>query len=106
MSPGRSLTRRWTRYPSTSQSSTTRDRYCHEPRLAGVAGDEDGEMEGTNYFATTDVDADEYAGQAVGGIESVIDGEQDLFTMETRVTLRRRNSGRRRGSHRCAAVSP
>ncbi|KAA9406194.1 MULTISPECIES: bacterio-opsin activator domain-containing protein [unclassified Haloarcula] len=46
------------------------------------AGDEDGEMEGTNYFATTDIDADEYAGQALGGIESVIDGEQDLFTME------------------------
>lgn len=46
------------------------------------SGDADGEMEGTNYFATTDVDADEYAGKAVAGIESVIDGEEDLFTME------------------------
>ncbi|MFB6223035.1 MAG: bacterio-opsin activator domain-containing protein [Haloarcula sp.] len=46
------------------------------------AGDVDGEMEGMNYFATTDVDADEYAGKALDGIESVIDGEQDLFTME------------------------
>jgi len=41
-----------------------------------------GELQGVNYFGTTDVDADEYAGQAVTGIESVISGERDLFTME------------------------
>lgn len=41
-----------------------------------------GEMRGVNYFGTTDVDADEYAGKAVEGIESVIAGERDLFTLE------------------------
>ena len=41
-----------------------------------------GELQGVNYFGTTDVDADEYAGQAVEGIEAVISGERDLFTLE------------------------
>jgi len=43
---------------------------------------DDGELQGVNYFGTTDVDADEYAGQAVEGIEAVIAGERDLFTLE------------------------
>ncbi|WP_276270625.1 bacterio-opsin activator domain-containing protein [Haloarcula litorea] len=41
-----------------------------------------GEMQGVNYFATTNVDADEYAARAVAGIEAVIEGEEDLFTLE------------------------
>jgi PAS domain S-box-containing protein len=46
------------------------------------ASADEGEMQGMNYFGTTDVDADEYAGEAVEGIEAVISGERDLFTLE------------------------
>jgi len=46
------------------------------------ASADEGEMQGVNYFGTTDVDADEYAGQAVEGIEAVISGERELFTLE------------------------
>ncbi|WP_262175299.1 bacterio-opsin activator domain-containing protein [Haloarcula laminariae] len=46
------------------------------------ASADEGEMRGINYFGTTDVDADEYAGQAVEGIEAVIAGERELFTLE------------------------
>ena len=46
------------------------------------ASADEGEIQGVNYFGTTDVDADEYAGKAVEGIEAVIAGEQDLFTLE------------------------
>jgi len=46
------------------------------------AGTEEGEMEGMNYFGTTNVEGDEYAAEAVEGIQSVIDGERDLFTLE------------------------
>ena len=43
---------------------------------------DDGEMQGVDYFGTTDVDDDEYAGKALAGIESVISGDSDLFTLE------------------------
>jgi PAS domain S-box-containing protein len=46
------------------------------------ASADEGELQGVNYFGTTDVDADEYAGEAVEGIEAVISGEQELFTLE------------------------
>ncbi|MBX0322152.1 helix-turn-helix domain-containing protein [Halomicroarcula sp. F13] len=46
------------------------------------ASADEGEMQGVNYFGTTDVDADEYAAEAVAGIESVISGDRDLFTLE------------------------
>ncbi|WP_324663392.1 bacterio-opsin activator domain-containing protein [Haloarcula sediminis] len=46
------------------------------------ASADEGEMQGVNYFGTTDVDADEYASRAVEGIESVIAGERELFTLE------------------------
>ncbi|WP_254279904.1 bacterio-opsin activator domain-containing protein [Haloarcula marina] len=46
------------------------------------AGVDRGEMQGVNYFETSDVEADEYAGRAVEGIKAVIDGERDLFTLE------------------------
>ncbi|WP_324756570.1 bacterio-opsin activator domain-containing protein [Haloarcula sp. GH36] len=46
------------------------------------AGLEDEEIEGVNYFETTDVEADEYAQAAVDGIKAVIAGEEELFTLE------------------------
>lgn len=46
------------------------------------ASADEGDLQGVNYFGTTDVDADEYAGKAVEGIGSVISGEEELFTME------------------------
>ena len=46
------------------------------------AGLEDEEIQGVNYFETTDVEADEYAQAAVDGIKSVISGEEELFTLE------------------------
>jgi len=46
------------------------------------ASADEGDLQGVNYFGTTDVDADEYASEAVEGIEAVISGQQDLFTTE------------------------
>ena len=46
------------------------------------SGVEAGAMEGVNYFATTDPDADAYAARAVDGLEAVIEGDRELFTME------------------------
>ena len=44
---------------------------------------EDGEdFTGRNYFAGIDKTSDSYAAQAVEGIQSVMDGEQTLFTLE------------------------
>ena len=40
------------------------------------------EFTGQNYFAGIDRTSDSHAAQAVDGIESVMDGEQSLFTLE------------------------
>ncbi|MBX0295203.1 bacterio-opsin activator domain-containing protein [Haloarcula nitratireducens] len=46
------------------------------------AGVDNGDMQGVNYFETTDVEADEYAAEAVAGLKAVMDGDRDLFTLE------------------------
>jgi PAS domain S-box-containing protein len=46
------------------------------------AGMEDEELQGADYFESTDVEADEYAAEAVAGIKSVIAGDRELFTLE------------------------
>ncbi|MHB9288570.1 bacterio-opsin activator domain-containing protein [Halobacteriales archaeon Cl-PHB] len=46
------------------------------------AGPREADMVGVNYFGATDTSADEYAGEALEGLRTVIDGEQDLFTLE------------------------
>ena len=43
---------------------------------------EEPELTGQNYFGGIDLTADTYAAQAVEGIQSVMDGEQTLFTLE------------------------
>jgi PAS domain S-box-containing protein len=49
--------------------------------FAGMGG-ERGEMVGTNYFESMDVSSDEDAARALAGLEAVIAGEQDVFTLE------------------------
>ncbi len=49
--------------------------------FAGMGG-EPGEMVGTNYFDSMDVSTDEDAARALAGLEAVIEGEQDVFTLE------------------------
>jgi PAS domain S-box-containing protein len=51
-------------------------------REFGGVGSGDGEMVGVDYFDGVDEDADEYAAQAVAGIEAVIDGARDIFKLE------------------------
>jgi len=50
--------------------------------FAGAGPHERTELVGINYFEQTDTDADEYAAQALEGLESVIEGERDIFTLE------------------------
>jgi len=47
---------------------------------AGPASDRD--MVGVNYFGATDTEDDEHASAALEGLRTVIDGEEDLFTLE------------------------
>ncbi len=49
--------------------------------FAGIGG-QPGEMVGTNYFESMDVSTDEDAARALAGLEAVIEGEQDVFTLE------------------------
>jgi len=49
--------------------------------FAGMGG-QPGEMVGTNYFAPMDVSTDEDAARVLAGLEAVIEGEQDVFTLE------------------------
>jgi PAS domain S-box-containing protein len=39
-------------------------------------------MVGTNYFESMDVSTDEYAVQALAGLQAVIEGEREVFTLE------------------------
>jgi PAS domain S-box-containing protein len=39
-------------------------------------------MVGTNYFESMDVSTDEYAAQALAGLEAVIEGDREVFTLE------------------------
>jgi len=50
--------------------------------FAGMGG-QPGEMVGTNYFAPMDVSTDEDAARVLAGLEAVIEGEQDVFTLES-----------------------
>ena len=49
--------------------------------FAGMGG-QPGEMVGTNYFESMDVSTDDDAARALAGLEAVIEGEQDVFTLE------------------------
>ncbi|MFB6297362.1 MAG: bacterio-opsin activator domain-containing protein [Salinirussus sp.] len=51
--------------------------------FAGVGGpDGRGDMVGTNYFDSMDVSGDEYAARALAGLEAVIAGDREVFTLE------------------------
>jgi PAS domain S-box-containing protein len=50
--------------------------------FAGVGPEGAGELVGVNYFESMDTDDDEYAAQALSGLYAVIEGEQDVFTLE------------------------
>ncbi len=50
--------------------------------FGGAGPTEKRDMVGVNYFDQTDTESDEFAGEALDGIRTVIDGEQDLFTLE------------------------
>jgi PAS domain S-box-containing protein len=50
--------------------------------FAGAGPTDQRDMVGVNYFGSTDTEGDEYASEALEGLRSVVDGEQDLFTYE------------------------
>jgi PAS domain S-box-containing protein len=49
--------------------------------FAGMGG-QPGEMVGVNYFESMDVSTDDDAARALAGLEAVIEGDQDVFTLE------------------------
>ncbi|MEF8813805.1 MAG: bacterio-opsin activator domain-containing protein [Halovenus sp.] len=57
-------------------------RFTNESWREYSGSGEEGEMVGVDYFASTDPSADEYAADALDGIRAVIDGEQEVFTLE------------------------
>lgn len=50
--------------------------------FAGVGPGKRDELVGVNYFGQTDTEADEYAAQALDGLQTVMEGERDIFTLE------------------------
>ncbi|MEF8782996.1 MAG: bacterio-opsin activator domain-containing protein [Haloarculaceae archaeon] len=50
--------------------------------FAGVGPHSRDELVGVNYFEQTDTEADEYAAQAMEGLQAVIEGEREIFTLE------------------------
>jgi PAS domain S-box-containing protein len=50
--------------------------------FAGVGPERRDELVGVNYFEQTDVEADEYAAQAMEGLKAVVEDRRDIFTLE------------------------